>query len=554
MTSEIKTAVAESAVTNKKLRLKVLVKKPANRESSHLTEVNCLKKPPIIDGRSKVVSGEKNLNSTLGTKHVIRACQFSKQVPYVNCFEKSLVTDNRLSSVSVSKKVNSAAGPKRRSEELVESHERKRLKMDRSATFYCQSVLAELMNEESSLPFHAPVKPADWGIYDYFDLIKNPMDLGTIRQKLQQQTYIGVEEFEADVRLTFSNAMSYNPPSNWCHEAAKNLIRVFDSLWKPVKMKMERYRNDIRQRDIGSSHNKTAYDVNGKCLASTSSQLDQLPGKALPRNVKSPGNSTKLLVGQCSDLKTGKDGNPKDLSSLRKHSNFSGKHTSTLQVDSYGHDFDGNLSLVNGEHGFATFPATTCSLGTAKGLETVSDVELSPSKALRVAKLKSRFAETIIKAQHHTLLEPGGEADKTIWQQEKEILLRRQHEEKAKIEAQVRAAKSAARLKAESELKRQRQEARDAARMATQQMEQSVVFDDNLQVLKDLEAITGNSLVIVCHDHRSRASVWSHIDSDKLSSPLERLGLYIKEEYRVGDDDDYTFPEKGDLEEGEIVC
>lgn len=40
------------------------------------------------------------------------------------------------------------------------------------------------------------------------------------------------------------------------------------------------------------------------------------------------------------------------------------------------------------------------------GSEIVLDAELSPSKALHAAKMISRFAETILKAQHHKLLEP----------------------------------------------------------------------------------------------------------------------------------------------------
>lgn len=35
----------------------------------------------------------------------------------------------------------------------------------------------------------------------------------------------------------------------------------------------------------------------------------------------------------------------------------------------------------------------------------LSDVQLSPKKALRAAILKSRFASTILKAQHKTLLD-----------------------------------------------------------------------------------------------------------------------------------------------------
>ncbi|XP_056689587.1 uncharacterized protein [Spinacia oleracea] len=94
-------------------------------------------------------------------------------------------------------------------------------------------------------------------------------------------------------------------------------------------------------------------------------------------------------------------------------------------------------------------------------------IELSPSKMLRVAQLKSRFAETILKAQRYTSLQQG---DKTIGQEDKE---------------------SAAILNEESEIKRKRQEAREEARMAIRKVEQSVNFEDNFQVMKDFEALIG---------------------------------------------------------------
>lgn len=41
--------------------------------------------------------------------------------------------------------------------------------------------------------FHEPVDPVRYGIDDYFDAIKEPMDLGTIRKKLNNNVYEGVQ-------------------------------------------------------------------------------------------------------------------------------------------------------------------------------------------------------------------------------------------------------------------------------------------------------------------------------------------------------------------------
>lgn len=41
--------------------------------------------------------------------------------------------------------------------------------------------------------FHDPVDPAKYGIDDYFDIIAQPMDFGTIRKKLGNNVYANIE-------------------------------------------------------------------------------------------------------------------------------------------------------------------------------------------------------------------------------------------------------------------------------------------------------------------------------------------------------------------------
>uniref|UniRef100_A0A803MV95 Bromo domain-containing protein n=1 Tax=Chenopodium quinoa TaxID=63459 RepID=A0A803MV95_CHEQI len=520
MVVKVLSGVAEPDMTSKKQRLKVLVKKPANGIFPKIPKVNCLKKPRIVDDASEV--GTSVENYMLGNNfRVLGVCPLSKQVPKVDCgFEKLSGTFNQTTPVVIgNKKVNSTVGFKRRSEEVIKGPVLKRLKLDRSVTLLCQAVLEKLMDNPLSVLFSVPVDPVIWNIDDYFDIITNPMDLGTIKQKLLQHRYERSEEFEADVKLTFSNAMLYNPPDHYIHQRASSLIRVFDRLWEPVKIKLHGEHKDIRQR---SSHlHKSACPLSSskfKCVVAT--------GKTIP------------------------------------YDEFTAdKHTSTLQMGSIGQD--SASTFMDLERGYASAPSTSGSFGaaapstsgsfgaTAKGLETISDVELSPSRALRIAKLKSRYAETIMKAQNHTLLEPGAEADKTNRQEEKKIMQRRQHEETANMNAKIRAAKSAARSREESKLKKQRQEAREAAQMAIRKMEQSVNVDNNLQVMRDLEALVGTSLVVMCPDLTSR-TMWNYEGTNNLRRPLEQLGLYIKEEYSVDYDFDDAFLEE-EREEGEFV-
>jgi hypothetical protein len=109
--------------------------------------------------------------------------------------------------------------------------------MNTSKTRVCRTILGKLMDHPGGWLFHQPVDPVLFGIPDYFDVIRNPMDLGTVKKKLTNKSYFGTDEFAADVRLTFSNAMKYNPPGNQVHTVAEQLNIMFDSEWKLYEKK-----------------------------------------------------------------------------------------------------------------------------------------------------------------------------------------------------------------------------------------------------------------------------------------------------------------------------
>ena len=62
--------------------------------------------------------------------------------------------------------------------------------------------------------FHEPVDPSKYCISDYFDIIKEPMDLGTIKKKLFFNVYDSLNEFIYDMKLVFDNCVKYNGPQN----------------------------------------------------------------------------------------------------------------------------------------------------------------------------------------------------------------------------------------------------------------------------------------------------------------------------------------------------
>jgi len=59
-------------------------------------------------------------------------------------------------------------------------------------------------------------KPVDVRkLWDYYDRIKTPMDLGTVSKKLDRLEYADLEELRKDVDLIWSNALEYNGTESW---------------------------------------------------------------------------------------------------------------------------------------------------------------------------------------------------------------------------------------------------------------------------------------------------------------------------------------------------
>ncbi|XP_077525745.1 homeotic protein female sterile-like isoform X5 [Haemaphysalis longicornis] len=114
---------------------------------------------------------------------------------------------------------------------------------------YCNSILKELFAKKHAgppgpsprrprraqqprpgyaWPFYKPVDAELLGLHDYHEIIKHPMDLGTVKQKMDNREYKSPEEFAGDVRLIFTNCYKYNPPDHEVVAMARKLQDVFE--------------------------------------------------------------------------------------------------------------------------------------------------------------------------------------------------------------------------------------------------------------------------------------------------------------------------------------
>ena len=76
----------------------------------------------------------------------------------------------------------------------------------------CLQMVNSALNNKRGVWFKAPVDPVRDNLPNYFEIIKEPMDLGTVRSYLLGGKYESEQDVARDVRLTFSNCMRFNAP------------------------------------------------------------------------------------------------------------------------------------------------------------------------------------------------------------------------------------------------------------------------------------------------------------------------------------------------------
>lgn len=91
-------------------------------------------------------------------------------------------------------------------------------------------LLSAMQNSTNAWPFLQPVNKDE--VLDYYDVIKQPMDLSTMETKLEQDAYEGPEDFIRDVTLVCNNCRRYNSQDTPYHKAA---IKLEKELWKKVR-------------------------------------------------------------------------------------------------------------------------------------------------------------------------------------------------------------------------------------------------------------------------------------------------------------------------------
>jgi translation initiation factor 2 beta subunit (eIF-2beta)/eIF-5 len=89
-------------------------------------------------------------------------------------------------------------------------------------------IVLDLLRSKYAQEFERPVDIKRHNIPDYFNVIKHPMDLGTVKKKIDEGKYRdNYRQCFDDILLVFSNAYQYNGPAHIISSHAKALHRMF---------------------------------------------------------------------------------------------------------------------------------------------------------------------------------------------------------------------------------------------------------------------------------------------------------------------------------------
>uniref|UniRef100_A0A8C1GJQ3 Tripartite motif containing 66 n=1 Tax=Cyprinus carpio TaxID=7962 RepID=A0A8C1GJQ3_CYPCA len=98
----------------------------------------------------------------------------------------------------------------------------------------CEKLTLLILSNILSAPFHEPVSPL---ARHYYQIIKKPMDLSVIRNRLSRTSnthYRSPQEFVADVLLMFKNCAKFNYPDSEVAQAGHSLQSFFTSKLREV--------------------------------------------------------------------------------------------------------------------------------------------------------------------------------------------------------------------------------------------------------------------------------------------------------------------------------
>ena len=101
-------------------------------------------------------------------------------------------------------------------------------------------IVCALISRPESAIFRKPVAWKKLGLDDYPDIVKNPMDLGTIKRNLEKGDYYkNYQDVANDIRKVWLNCMAYNQDGSEIYHLADIFSRKFEEAYSSIRTSKE---------------------------------------------------------------------------------------------------------------------------------------------------------------------------------------------------------------------------------------------------------------------------------------------------------------------------
>ena len=218
---------------------------------------------------------------------------------------------------------------------------------------YCANILKELFhkkNTDVAYYFYDPVDVEALGLKDYYDIIKQPMDLSTIRKKMESREYRKPEQFASDVRLMLHNSFRYNPPDHVVNKCGRKLQEIFEQKYARLpEGSDDTESSDASNVPSSDSESESGQDSDGETLMNIAKQLQN--------SIKRISEDVSKLVDQVRSYSAKKKSGKTRRSRQLRYKDSSTKRSSNQPSTSLG--------VTSGD--YAMLPGSASAEGFGKG-------------------------------------------------------------------------------------------------------------------------------------------------------------------------------------------
>uniref|UniRef100_A0A6S9US33 Bromo domain-containing protein n=2 Tax=Chrysotila carterae TaxID=13221 RepID=A0A6S9US33_CHRCT len=203
---------------------------------------------------------------------------------------------------------------RRSSRTSISAADKQTVKAEAAERKQCLPLVKALLRSSLAWPFAKPVDPVAYP--DYYTVVRDPIDLGTIQERLISGKCKGWGEFVADVQRVWSNCFLYHAQGTDEHRMATQLLDIFAQKCHEAKMKqmekqMKEPKKPIRMMQEILAESKMAHRTSEpQTLQMTATDSDQFDvdfdvqyNKTLWRL-----EQVKRFVDSCTASKTAEEG------------------------------------------------------------------------------------------------------------------------------------------------------------------------------------------------------------------------------------------------------